>query len=125
MTNRELLKTPREHLSPLDRQHQQVLRTELAPVPCPACRTPLSALGGAGIGMDDESNDKPLRNYRCPHCQARLDLVVPFFAVGPGWSWELNHEWLTDRLGRADSFDRKHSEKQIAEDGGTEEDARL
>jgi hypothetical protein len=52
MTNRELLKTPEQLLSELDRQRLFLLRTEGTPVPCPACKRPVTAFDAAGIDLD-------------------------------------------------------------------------
>jgi hypothetical protein len=108
MTNRELLATPRERLGPVDRQRQHVLRAELSPAPCPACLQPLDALAAAGVDVDAYRFDAETPACRCPHCGAVLDRVVPLFAAGPGWHWQLNHSWLAGRLRRARLYDREH-----------------
>ncbi|MFO0881287.1 MAG: hypothetical protein U0840_28610 [Gemmataceae bacterium] len=111
MTNRELLNAPKERLGPVDRQRQHILRGELAPMPCPACLRPLDALTAAGGDIDSYrfSADTPV--YHCPDCGAVLDRVVPIFAIGPGWHWQLNHSWLADRLRKARLYDEQHKEK--------------
>jgi hypothetical protein len=105
MTNRELLKTPKERLSSLDRQKQHTLQIELTPVPCPVCRTPLDAVTASGIDVDEYDFGKTNREYRCPHCKAELELVVPVIALGPGWHWQIRHEWLTAMLAKAWAYD--------------------
>jgi hypothetical protein len=34
--------------------------------------------------------------------------VVPVVAVGPGWHWKLRHDWLAERLAKAEAYDREH-----------------
>ena len=108
MTNRELLRAPPEKLSPLDRQKRHVLAVESTPVPCPACTTPVDAVTAAGLDVDEFTFDARTPTYRCPHCRAVLDRVTPVVALGPGWHWAVNREWLADRLGRADRYDAEH-----------------
>jgi hypothetical protein len=108
MTNRELLRAPRERLSTLDRQRQQVLQVESCPVPCPACEAPVDAVTASGRDIDEYPFGREPPTYRCPHCAAVLDRVTPLVAFGPGWHWQLNHEWLTERLRRARLYDREH-----------------
>jgi hypothetical protein len=109
MTNRDLLNTPRHHLSPRDRQRQHVLRVETTPVPCPVCRQPLDALTAAGIDVDQYDFGKSRHKYRCPHCRAELELVVPVISLGgPGWHWQIQHQWLSAVLEKARAHDREH-----------------
>jgi hypothetical protein len=108
VTNRELLRAPPDRLAPLDKQRRHVLAVESAPVPCPACRAPVDAVTAAGLDIDRYTFDARPPTYRCPHCGAVLDRVTPLVALGPGWLWELNHEWLTCRLERARLYDREH-----------------
>ena len=105
MTNRELLAAPADALGPLDRQRQFLLRTELTPMPCPACQRPVDALAAAGVDVDAYDFGATPRAYRCPGCGAALELVVPFVAVGPGWHWQLDPAWLADRLEKARAYD--------------------
>jgi hypothetical protein len=107
MTNREMLKTPKEQLSQAERQKLHVLRTELTPVPCPACRQPVDALAASDTDLDQYDFGRTQRSYRCPHCTAGLELVVPFISTGgPGWHWILSHDWLAERLHRARLYDQ-------------------
>jgi len=53
MTNREILKTPKDVLVEVDRQRLFLLRVESTPVPCPACKKPVNAFEAAGIDLDD------------------------------------------------------------------------
>jgi hypothetical protein len=53
MTNREILKTPKQLLAEVDRQRLFLLRVESTPVPCPACKRPVNAFEAAGINLDD------------------------------------------------------------------------
>jgi hypothetical protein len=108
VTNRELLRAPPDRLSPLDKQRRHVLAVESAPVPCPACRTPVDVITAAGIDVDQYTFDARAREYRCPHCGAVLDRVTPLVALGPGWLWQLNTEWLTGRLEKARRYDQEH-----------------
>src|SRR5262245_14105108 len=113
MTNRELLNTPKEKLSALDRQKQHTLRLELTPVPCPVCRTALDALTAAGIDVEQYDFGKSKYDYRCPHCQAELELFVPFIAFGLGWHWQINPGWLTEMLAKAWAYDRERPRKEV------------
>jgi hypothetical protein len=98
-------------LSEADRQRQFVLRTELTPVPCPGCRRPLDALTAAGIDPDAYDFGRTALSYRCPDCGARLGQVVPAFPGGRHlWHWEIEADWLRERLAKADAFDREHPE---------------
>lgn len=108
MTNRELLRTPPEKLAPLDRQRRHVLAVESAPVPCPACRTPVDAITAAGLDIDQYTFGPATPAYRCPHCEAVLDRVTPLVAFGPGWLWQLNHPWLAGQLRKAELYDAEH-----------------
>ncbi len=110
MTNRELLRTSPEKLAPLDKQRRHVLAVESTPVPCPVCKSPLDAITASGLDIDQYSFDVKTPSYRCPHCQAVLDRVTPLIALGPGWLWEINREWLAERLGKARRFDQEHAE---------------
>jgi endogenous inhibitor of DNA gyrase (YacG/DUF329 family) len=101
VTNRELLCAPRDRLSPADRQRQHVLRTETAPVPCPACKTPVDAVTAAGLDVDRYPFNPTAPSYKCPHCGAALEQLVPLAGPGPGWHWELESDWLADRLRKA------------------------
>jgi hypothetical protein len=113
MTNFELMKTPREQLSALDRQKQYVLLKELTPVPCPVCKEPLNALSAAGIDVDQFDFGRTKYEYRCRHCQAELELVIPVITVGgPGWQWQIKHEWLTAMLAKAWAYDRDNAPKE-------------
>jgi hypothetical protein len=113
MTNRELLRAPQAALTAVDRQKQSALRVELTPVPCPACQAPTDALTAAGTDIDAFDFGAAGREHRCPHCQAELELVVPVLAsAGPGWHWQLKHDWLADRLARAKMYDRDHPNEQ-------------
>src|SRR5262245_51158307 len=108
MTNRELLRTPRDVLSQADRQRQYVLRVELTPVPWPACTEPVDALTAAGIDVDAYQFGKVRSSYRCPHCAAELEQVVPFISTGgPGWHWTLTQAWLAEQLRKARLYDRQ------------------
>jgi hypothetical protein len=108
MTNRELLRTPNENLSELDRQTKFLLQKEMTAVPCPVCKKPLDALTAAGIDIDQYDATRTKDQYRCPDCQAELELVVPFVAFGPGWHWQPRHEWLTAMLDKARLYGREH-----------------
>jgi hypothetical protein len=106
VTNRELLRAASEGLSAVDRQRQYVLRVELMPVACPACLTPVNALDAAGIEVDEYRFGEVKHDYRCPHCAAELEQVVPAFAVGPPWHWQIRHAWLAERLEKARLYDK-------------------
>jgi Zn finger protein HypA/HybF involved in hydrogenase expression len=106
MTNRELLKTSKEKLGEVDRQRQFILQVELTPRPCPACHQPTDIVAAAGLDLDKYDVDGPRLEFRCPHCQSELEVVVPFFAVGPGWHWKLKDSWLQERLHKALEYER-------------------
>ena len=106
MTNREILKAKKETLSSTDRQRQHVLHTEMIQVRCPACQTGVNALEAAGIDVDEYDFGVTRQDYHCPHCEAELELVVPFIAVGPGWHWVLKLTWLQEQLRKAKEFDK-------------------
>jgi hypothetical protein len=108
VTNRELLRTQPQRLTPLDRQRLHVLAVESTPVPCPACRRPVDAIAAAGLDVDQYTFDARTPSYRCPHCQAVLDRVTPLIALGPGWNWQINHDWIAERLEKARLYDRDH-----------------
>ena len=108
MTNRELLRTPPERLSSVERQTQHVLAVASIPVPCPACQTRVDAIAAAGLDVDEYACVQETPDYHCPHCQAVLDRVTPLIAFGPGWHWQLNFEWLAERLNKARLYDRQH-----------------
>ena len=118
MTNRELLQTPKDLLSQADRQKQYVLRVELTPVPCPACTKPVDALSASGTDIDAYQFGKTKPSYSCTYCQAELEQVVPFISTGgPGWHWQLRHEWLADQLHKARLHDQKqHLDKEPRSD---------
>ena len=101
MTNRELLRTTPERLGALDKQRRHVLAVESTPAPCPVCRAPVDAITASGLDVDQYSFDAKTPNYCCPHGQAVLDRVTPLIALGPGWLWQINHDWLTERLEKA------------------------
>jgi len=109
--NRELLAADSASLSGPDRQRQHVLRVELMPVACPACLTPTDAISAAGIEIDEYRFGEVQHEYRCPHCGAELEQVVPAFAVGPPWHWALKHAWLAERLEKARLYDRMKEDK--------------
>jgi hypothetical protein len=113
LTNRELLTIPKEHLGALDRQRQHILTIELTPMPCPACQKPVDSLTAAGIDIDAYKFGEEKLAYHCPHCHAQLEHVVPFIAIGPGWHWQLKHEWLTEMLAKAWTYDRDIKEDAI------------
>ena len=109
MTNRELLRAPRDALGPVERQRHYVLRVESTPVPCPACHTPVEAITAAGLDLDQYAFGRRPPEYRCPRCAAALAQVVPVLAAGgPGWHWALGRAWLAERLAQARLYDREH-----------------
>jgi hypothetical protein len=101
MTNSELLTTPREVLGALDRQRLFLLRVESQFMPCPACQKPVNALVAAGITIDEYDFGVSQPAYECPRCHAELEQIVPFFCIGPLWTWQLKHEWLRQQLAKA------------------------
>ena len=111
MTNRELLRAPPDTLSPPDRQRRHVLAVEMTAVPCPACKAPLDAVTAAGSDVDRYAFGCEAPSYSCPQCGAVLDRVTPVVAFGPGWHWQLNHDWLADRLRKATLYDHQHEEE--------------
>jgi hypothetical protein len=108
MTNHQLLKTPEQLLSELDRQRLFLLRTEGTPVPCPACKRPVNAFDAAGIDLDAYDFGGTKYEYCCPACGARLEQVVPLFASGGSlWHWHLQDAWLKEQLHKAKAFDQQ------------------
>jgi hypothetical protein len=110
VTNRQLLRTLPERLSSVERQRQHVLAVASIPVPCPACQLPVDAIAAAGLDIDEYTFGTETPGYHCPHCQAVLDRVTPLIAFGPGWHWQLNFQWLAERLNKARLYDRDHSQ---------------
>jgi hypothetical protein len=113
MTNRELLYAPADQLGSDDRQKQVMLQAEVTPLPCPACRNPLWPLRASGLTIDEFDFGLTDRKYRCPFCLAELERVVPVIAVGPGWFWMLNHDWLAERLAKARQYDEDTALKEV------------
>jgi len=108
MTNREILKTPKELLGQVDRQRLFLLRVESTPVPCPACKRPANAFEAAGINLEDYDFGSTKYDYHCPGCGAELEQVVPFLASGGAlWHWHLKDEWLQEQLRKAKTFDQR------------------
>lgn len=106
MTNRELLQAAKETLNAVDRQRQYVLQIERTPVPCPACKKPVDAITASGMEVDHYDFAVTRREFQCPHCQAELEQVVPFFfAAGPGWFWQLKDSWLEKKLQQASAWE--------------------
>jgi hypothetical protein len=113
MTNREVLNTPKDLLSELDRQRQFLLQVEGAPVPCPACRRPLDLFTAAGIDIDQYDFGRTTLSYRCPDCGAPLEQVIPVFPGGRHlWHWELPSLWLQEQLAKARAHDQQQTRPQ-------------
>ena len=113
MTNREILKTPKQQLAEVDRQRLFLLRVESTPVPCPACKRPTNAFEAAGIDLDQYDCGHTRYEYRCPACGAELEQVVPFIAGGGAlWHWHLKDSWLQDQLRKARAFDSEQPKGQ-------------
>jgi hypothetical protein len=108
MTNRQLLQTPKELLSELDKQRLFLLQVEGTPAPCPACKVKVNALDAAGIDIDAYDFGKTQHSYRCPDCSADLEQIVPMIAGGGSlWYWQLKHSWLQEELRKAKAFDEQ------------------
>jgi hypothetical protein len=106
MTNRDLLKMPKDLLGQLDKQRLFLLRVEAMPMPCPACHAPARAFDAAGIDLDAYDFGHSQYSYCCPSCGAELDQVVPLFpGVGHIWHWQLKEAWLQEQLRKARAFD--------------------
>ena len=113
MTNREILKRPKQLLGEIDKQRLFLLRVESTPVPCPACKRPVNAFEAAGIDLDEYDFGNTPYEYRCPGCGAELERVVPFFAGGGTlWHWHLKDSWLQERLRKASAFDQEEQQSQ-------------
>jgi hypothetical protein len=93
VTNRELLRTPRERLGPADRQRRFLLEVEGARLPCPACAGLVDALTAAGVDIDAYDFGRAALAYRCPGCGAELEQAAPAFPGGRHlWQWEIRRE---------------------------------
>jgi uncharacterized protein (UPF0212 family) len=113
MVNRDLLKTPKELLSELDKQRLHLLRVESAAMPCPACKTPVDAISAAGIDLDAYDFGTTRYSYRCPTCSAEVDQVVPLFPGGGHvWLWQLKESWLQAQRQKAKAFDQLPKAKE-------------
>jgi len=64
-------------------------------------RIPGCALAAAGVDVDAFDFGQTKHSYRCQHCRAELERVVPLLATGPGWRWLIRHEWLAAMLEKA------------------------
>jgi hypothetical protein len=110
VTNRDLLKLPKELLSELDKQRRYLLRVDGTPMPCPACKNSFNAFDAAGIDQDSYDFGATELSYRCPHCSAELEQVVPLFpGLGHVWHWHLKESWLQEQLRKAKAFDQQTS----------------
>ena len=89
----------------MDRQRLFLLQVESKPMPCPACKEKVNIFDAAGIDIDTHDFGKTRYEYRCPHCSAELEEVVPFIAIGNHWHWELKDSWLQNQLHKAKMFD--------------------
>ena len=88
-----------------------MLAIELTPdAAVPACQKPVDSLAAAGIDINAFQFGEEKMVYHCPHCQAHLEHVVPFIAVGPGWHWQLKQTWLAEMLAKAWAYDRNIKE---------------
>lgn len=87
---------------------QGELQHLLAPMPCPACSTPIDALAAAGVTGESSRADGPVSTqaFRCPHCHAELARMEPPAGTWPGWYWRLDHVWLRRLVAKAREFDR-------------------
>jgi hypothetical protein len=112
VTNRELLASDGATLSGPDKQRQFLLRVELMRVACPACLQPADAISAAGIGVDEYRFGQVKHDYRCPHCGAELEQIVPAFALGPPWHWALKHAWLAFELEKARLYDQMKEDRR-------------
>jgi uncharacterized protein (UPF0212 family) len=108
MTNRQLLHTPEQLLTELDRQRLFLLRVDGTPMPCPACKKPVNLFEAAGIDLDQYDFGNTSYSCCCPGCGAKLEQVISFIAGGGAlWHWELQNAWLQDQLQKAKAFDRQ------------------
>src|SRR5438046_761309 len=80
----------------IEHQIESIRKIHAEAQPCPRCGEGISAWRAADNGRGfnpanyDGYNDP--KNYRCPKCNARLNLQVPF--IGPTYQWELiNPKW--------------------------------
>jgi hypothetical protein len=112
VTDRELPSAPEGLLGAVDRQRRFVLRAELAPVPCPACLVPVDAPAASRADVDGFDFGPRRRDYLRPYRLAGPGRVAPSLCVGPGWYWELNHDWLAGRLARARACDEEHPDRR-------------
>ncbi len=90
MTNSEILKTPDELLTEIQRQEKFLLRVAAQPMPCPVCHGAVNQFVAAGLSVDEFQPGYSSRHtFRCPSCQVELIAVVPFF--GPPYLWRVKH----------------------------------
>ena len=87
MTLDELLATPKDILSPIERQMRFLTSTWLVPMPCPHCDRPFNEVEAhfGEIGKDhrrvewNEIGGGTNKKYDCPHCgqpvRRHIDLV--------------------------------------------------
>src|SRR5690349_18122985 len=111
MTNREILNTPKEKLSSIDRHKQHTLQVELTPVPCPVCRTRVAALTAAGLDVDQYEFGNARYDYCRQLWQALLELVVRVSAFGVAWHCRLRVEWSAAVLPKARACARRRPKR--------------
>ena len=91
MKNSDLLKAERRTLTPVEKQHQYVLRSLMQKNRCPNCGYMLNFFEGAGIDIDDWEDKPGATICSCSSCKRGLDYVVPALAAtsNGGWYWHL------------------------------------
>ncbi len=90
---------------------QELMHQERTAVPCPACREPVDAVTASGCAGATCLLDGERPAFTCPRCGARLERVFPSKQdTSPPWHWQLNHDWLADRLHRAALYDSQDPE---------------
>lgn len=91
MKNSQLLICDRQHLPPLERQRQYILRSLVQRNACPNCGHALNFFEGASVEIDDWQDEVGQTPCKCTACKRELRYTVPFLAVrgNGGWHWDL------------------------------------
>jgi hypothetical protein len=92
LTNSQILETPDNLLTAIQKQHKFLLVRDIQQCPCPNCGTPQSFVETAAGGNINDYNagNRESGPYPCINCGRGLTYVVPLvYVAGPGWHWSL------------------------------------